>query len=218
MNASVPEVEEKLPTEVPESAEAQEVPAEAKLPTAEVQQVPAAEKLPTAEAQEVPAAEEPSKAEVPAEPPMAWHRFLTGFGLWLEALYHAAQAGWMLLGKQYYAAELREMAYAGLPKLRLLDWALAGLAAVAALLCVLSAVKLRKRRRSGPRLLCWAYLLLLAGQLGLAAGRYFIVGLTPLAVSTLGPMAVYLMLLLVNGVYYRRRRGCFAPQNQTEGH
>ena len=204
MNASVPEVEEKLPTEVPESAQAQEV--------------PAAEKLPTAEVQQVPAAEEPSKAEVPAEPPMAWHRFLTGFGLWLEALYHAAQAGWMLLGKQYYAAELREMAYAGLPKLRLLDWALAGLAAVAALLCVLSAVKLRKRRRSGPKLLCWAYILLLVGQLGLAAGRYFIVGLTPLAVSTLGPMAVYLMLLLVNGVYYRRRRGCFAPQNQTEGH
>lgn len=204
MNASVPEVEEKLPTEVPESAQAQEV--------------PAAEKLPTAEVQQVPAAEEPSKAEVPAEPPMAWHRFLTGFGLWLEALYHAAQAGWMLLGKQYYAAELREMAYAGLPKLRLLDWALAGLAAVAALLCVLSAVQLRKRRRSGPRLLCWAYILLLVGQLGLAAGRYFIVGLTPLAVSTLGPMAVYLMLLLVNGVYYRRRRGCFAPQNQTEGH
>lgn len=204
MNASVPEVEEKLPTEVPESAQAQEV--------------PAAEKLPTAEVQQVPAAEEPSKAEVPAEPPMAWHRFLTGFGLWLEALYHAAQAGWMLLGKQYYAAELREMAYAGLPKLRLLDWALAGLAAVAALLCVLSAVKLRKRRRSGPKLLCWAYILLLAGQLGLAAGRYFIVGLTPLAVSTLGPMAVYLMLLLVNGDYYRRRRGCFAPQNQTEGH
>ena len=149
---------------------------------------------------------------------MAWHSFLTGFGLWLEALYHAAQAGWMLLGKQYYTAELREMAHAGLPKLRLLDWALAGLAAVAALLCVLSAVLLRKRRRSGPRLLCWAYILLLAGQLGLAAGRYFIVGLTPLAVSTLGPMAVYLMLLLVNGVYYRRRRGCFAPQNQTEGH
>ena len=204
MNASVPEVEEKLPTDVPESAQAQEV--------------PAAEKLPTAEVQQVPAAEEPSKAEVPAEPPMAWHRFLTGFGLWLEALYHAAQAGWMLLGKQYYTAELREMAYAGLPKLRLLDWALAGLAAVAALLCVLSAVQLRKRRRSGPRLLCWAYILLLAGQLGLAAGRYFIVGLTPLAVSTLGPMAVYLMLLLVNGVYYRRRRGCFAPQNQTEGH
>ena len=204
MNASVPEVEEKLPTEVPESAQAQEV--------------PAAEKLPTAEVQQVPAAEEPSKAEVPAEPPMAWHRFLTGFGLWLEALYHAAQAGWMLLGKQYYTAELREMAYAGLPKLRLLDWALAGLAAVAALLCVLSAVLLRKRRRSGPRLLCWAYILLLVGQLGLAAGRYFIVGLTPLAVSTLGPMAVYLMLLLVNGVYYRRRRGCFAPQNQTEGH
>ena len=149
---------------------------------------------------------------------MAWHRFLTCFGLWLEALCHAVQAGWMLLGKQYYAAELREMAYAGLPGLRMLDWALVGVAAVAAVLCMLSAVMLRKRLRSGPKLLCRAYLLLLAGQLGLAAGRYFIVGLTPLSVATLGPMAVYLVLLVVNGVYYRRRRGCFVPLNQTEGH
>ena len=156
--------------------------------------------------------------KIPAEPPMAWHRFLTNFWLWLAAVFHGVQAGWILWGGQYYTAEIRNLAYAGLPGLRMLDWALAGLAAVAALLCVLSAVLLRKRRRSGPRLLCWAYILLLAGQLGLAAGRYFIVGLTPLAVSTLGPMAVYLMLLLVNGVYYRRRRGCFAPQNQTEGH
>ena len=165
-------------------------------------------------------ADEPASEEVRDvdEPPLAWHRFLTKFWLWLAALYHAFQAGWLLLGRQYYTAEIRETVYVGLPKLRMLDWVLAGVAAVAALLCVLSAVKLRKRRRSGPKLLCWAYILLLAGQLGLAAGRYFIVGLTPLAVSTLGPMAVYLMLLLVNGVYYRRRRGCFAPQNQTEGH
>lgn len=149
---------------------------------------------------------------------MAWHRFLTCFGLWAEALFHGLQAGWMLRGGQYYAAELREMAYAGLPLLRMLDRALAGVAAVAALLCVLSAVKLRKRRRSGPGLLCGTYILLLAGQLGLAAGRYFIIGLTPLSMSTLGPMLVYLMLLPVNGVYYRRRRGCFARLNQTEEH
>ena len=66
MNASVPEVEEKFPTEVPESAQAQEVPA-AEEPSVE---------------QQVPAAEEPSKAEArerTAEPPLAWHRFLTGF-------------------------------------------------------------------------------------------------------------------------------------------
>ena len=202
MNATVPEQEEYLPTDAPETGEiageAQEVSAE-----------PEGEQKSLEDAPEAAAAD---------EPPLAWHRFLTCFGLWLEALCHAAQAGWMLLGKQYYAAELREMAYAGLPGLRMLDWALAGVAAVAAVLCMLSAVMLRKRLRSGSKLLCRAYLLLLAGQLGLAAGRYFIVGLTPLSVATLGPMAVYLVLLVVNGVYYRRRRGCFVPLNQTEGH
>ena len=216
MNATVPEMEDKLPAEVPESGgAAQEAPAEVKSPVG--QEVPTEEK--SSVGQEAPVEEKsPVGQERTAEPSMAWHRFLTCFGLWLEALCHAVQAGWMLLGKQYYTAELREMAYAGLPKLRMLDWALAGLAAVAAVLCMLSAVMLRKRRRSGPGLLCWAYILLLAGQLGLAAGRYFIVGLTPLSVSTLGPMAGYLMLLTVNGAYYRRRRGCFAPLKQTGGH
>ena len=137
---------------------------------------------------------------------MAGHRFLTGFWLWLEALYHAVQAGWLLLGKQYYTAELREMAYAGLPALRALDWALAGVAAVAAVLCVRSAVLLRRRCSAGPKLLCGTYILLLAGQLGFAAGRWFIVGLTPLSSSTLGPAAVYLALLLVSCGWNRRRR------------
>ena len=155
-------------------------------------------------------------ADRPADAPMAWHGFLCCFGLWLEALYHALQAGWMIRGGQYYEVEIREMAYAGLPALRALDWALAGVAGAAAVLCVLSALKLRKRRRSGPRLLHWTYVLLLAGQLGFAAGRYFIVGLTPLSVSTLGPLVLYLALLLVNGSYYRRRRECFADV-QTGG-
>lgn len=224
MNATVPE---RAPEEIektaaqadaavePEAAAPQSAPAE---PDAAAAADGTAEQAELAAASDP--ADEPVPEEAPAvdEPPMAWHRFLTNFWLWLAALYHAFQAGWLLLGKQYYTTEIRETVYVGLPKLRMLDWALAGVAAVAALLCVLSALKLRKRRSAGPRLLCWVYLLLLAGQLGFAAGRWFIVGLTPLSVSTLGPVAVYLALLLVNGSYYRRRRGCFSPLNQTEGH
>ena len=224
MNATVPE---RAPEEIektaaqaneavePEAAAPQSAPAE---PDAAVTAGGTAEQADVAAASDHPAESAPEEVRAADDPPMAWHRFLTNFGMWLAALYHGAQAGWLLLGKQYYTAEIRETVYVGLPKLRMLDWALAGVAAVAALLCVLSAVKLRKRRSAGPGLLCWTYVLLLVGQLGFAAGRWFIVGLTPLSVSTLGLMAVYLALLLVNGSYYRRRRGCFSPLNQTEGH
>ena len=224
MNATVPE---RAPEEIEKTAAQADAAVESDVaapqsasaePDTAVTAGGTAEQADVAAASDHPAESAPEEVRAADDPPMAWHRFLTNFWLWLAALYHAFQAGWLLLGKQYYTAEIREMVYVGLPKLRMLDWALAGVSAVAALLCVLSAVLLRKRRRSGPKLLCWAYLLLRVGQLGLAAGRYFIVGLTPLAVSTLGPVAVYLALLLVNCSYYRRRRGCFSPLNQTEGH
>lgn len=231
MNATVPE---RAPEEIEktaaqtneaevEASAAADEPAPDESGAAEPQETPAepdaaAAADGTAEQADVAAApdpaDEPATEEVRAadEPPMVWHRFLTNFWLWLAAIGHGVQAGWILWGGQYYTAEIRNLAYAGLPGLRMLDWALAGAAGAAAALCALSAVKLRKRRSSGPRLLCGAYILLLAGQIGLAAGRWFIIGLTPLSASTQGPMAVYLALLLVNGSYYRRRRECFAPR------
>lgn len=147
------------------------------------------------------------------EPSMAWHRFLTGFYLYLAAAYHLLQAAWMLRGGQYFAAEIRDRVYEGLPGMRMLDWGLALAAAVAALLCIAAAIQLRRRRSAGPKLLRAAYLLLIAGQLAFAAGRYFIAGLTPLSVATVGPLLFYLALLLVNGSYYRRRRSAFARRS-----
>lgn len=158
-------------------------------------------------AQNLPVEAAPEAQQSAGEPYAGWRRFLADFWLWLEALYHAVQAGWLLLGRQYVTVELREMAYAGLPALRALDWALAIVAGVAAVLCVRSAVLLRRRCSAGPKLLCGTYILLLAGQLGFAAGRWFIVGLTPLTASTLGPAAVYLALLLVSCSDNRRRCG-----------
>lgn len=144
---------------------------------------------------------------------MAWHRFLTGFYLYLAAAYHLLQGVWMFRGGQYFAAEIRDRVYEGLPGMRMLDWGLALAAAVAALLCIAAAIRLRRRRSAGPKLLRAAYLLLIAGQLAFAAGRYFIAGLTPLSVATVGPLLFYLALLLVNGSYYRRRRSAFARRS-----
>lgn len=158
-----------------------------------------------------PAGEDKLAPELAGEDwPMAWHRFLTRFWLWAEAALHAAQAAGLLLGAQYRAPEIREIVYAGMPGMRMLDWGLALATLVGALLCVRAAVKLRHCDGAGPSLLRAAYVVLLIGQLGCAAGRYLIAGLTPVSISVLGQMAVYLALLLVNGSYYRKRRDAFA--------
>lgn len=150
--------------------------------------------------------------------PMAWHRFLTRFWLWMEAALHVVQAAGLLLGWQYRAPEIREAVYAGLSGMRALDLGMALAAALGALLCVCAAVKLRHCDSAGPRLLRAAYAALLIGQLACAAGRYCIAGLTPLSPSALGQAAVYLALLLVNGSYYRKRRDGFVRRvDQTGG-
>ncbi len=154
--------------------------------------------------------DKPAPEVVGEDWPMAWHRFLTRFWLWAEAALHAAQAAGLLLGAQYRAPEIREIVYAGMPGMRALDWGLALAALIGALLCVRAAVKLRHCDGAGPRLLRAAYIVLLIGQLACAAGRYLIAGLTPVSASALGQMIVYLALMLVNGSYYRKRRGAFS--------
>lgn len=143
---------------------------------------------------------------------MAWHGFLAHFLLWAEVIYHASQAAWLLLGRQYDLPELRETVYAGLPGLRLLDLGLILIAAVAAVLCVCGAVALHRRSRSGPRILRVMYLMLAAGQIGSAAGRYFIAGLTPVSPSALGQAILYLALMWMDGSYYGKRRDMFLKQ------
>ena len=105
MNATVPE---RAPEEIektaaqaneavePEAAAPQSAPAE---PDAAVTAGGTAEQADVAAASDHPAESAPEEVRAADDPPMAWHRFLTNFGLWLAALYHGAQAGWLLLGK-----------------------------------------------------------------------------------------------------------------------
>lgn len=151
---------------------------------------------------------EEKAAEAP-EVPLAWHRFLTRFYLWLAALYHFARAALVFTGWNYHSITARDAVYAGLPKMQQLDLSFGGMLALGALLQIISACMLHKKQAKGTRTLPAAYLILLLAQLGYGAGRYLLTGLTPFTGSNIALSAAYICLMAVNGSYYRKRRSIF---------
>ena len=143
--------------------------------------------------------------------PMRWHVFLVHGMLFPAAALHALQAWWVFSGRIYHDAQVRAAVYAGLPALRALDWFLAGMLIVGAVLQIAARFALSARRARGPALLKAAYGALLGGVAAYALGRLFISALSPLSLPVLGQAGAYLGLLLLNAAYYRKRRGAFAP-------
>lgn len=152
-----------------------------------------------------------SPPEASAGPSMAWHGFLVHCMLWLAALYHLFQLGYLLSDKMYYGAEVRAEIYAGLPGMRFADGGIALVLAAAAVLQLVARFHLARRRCQGVRLLKWAYGLLSAGMLGYALARLAVSGLSPVSAPLLGQSAAYLALLWLNASYYRKRREAFEP-------
>lgn len=145
------------------------------------------------------------------ELPLRWHGFLVKFYLWLAAAYHLFQAGWILLGKIYIETAARDAIYAEMPGMRILDAAFAALLAVGALLLILAAAKLMKRRKTGISLLKGAYILLILDIIAYLTGRLLISGMPPLNLPLMGQAVCYAALLGINHSYYRKRRNVFNP-------
>ena len=146
--------------------------------------------------------------------PMRWHGFLTGFMLFLAAIVHAGQAALILSGKMYYTAAVRDQVYAGIPGLRIADYALAACLIAAALMQLIARGKLRKRNWQGAQLLKAAYALLALSQVLHALARFFIAGLTPVNIPVIAQALAYGALLLVNALYYHRRRSAFGKETK----
>ena len=148
--------------------------------------------------------------------PMRWHGFLVRAMLFLTAALHALQAWGILSGWIYHGAQVRAAVYAGLPGMRALDAFFAGMLIVGAALQLAARFQLAARRARGVRRLTAAYGALLAGVAGYALGRLLLSGLSPLSPALMAQAGYYLGLLLVNVVYYRKRRGAFAPAKGEE--
>lgn len=149
------------------------------------------------------------EAESAPQPPMAWHGFLTKYLLILLPVCHALQAAWILTGGVYYTAAVRDTVYAGIPKLRIVDYALCALALAAAVLELAARKNLSKRRAKGVRLLLTGQALAALAWPLYGLARFALTGLSPLSIAIISRSAAQLALLLVNISYYARRRSLF---------
>ena len=148
------------------------------------------------------------------EAPMRWHGFLTRFMLFLESIVHIIQAALILGGKIYYTAAVRDQVYAGLPGMRIADYALAACLIAAALMQLISRGKLRKWNWQGVQMLKAVYALLALSQVLYALARFFIAGLSPLSIPVIAQVLAYGALLLVNTLYYGRRCSAFGKETK----
>lgn len=162
------------------------------------------------ELQETAPAPEP---ETPT-PPMAWHRFLIRFLLYLLSVCAVFQAIWILSGRAYYSSEIREQIYAGICGMRALDRGLCILLLGAAVLLLAACLKLKHLEKNGVLLLLSGLGLLALAWALYGVIRFLIAGLSPLSISIVGQCAGYIALLLVNRCYYARRKSLLDAENR----
>ena len=147
-----------------------------------------------------------------AEAPLAWHRAQVKWLIWLQALLLACTAGNVLSGGIYHNPELARALYAGLPAMRIIDYALAALLLAAAVLLVCARGRLKNFAPAGIKLLLAAYKLLAAAWIAYGAARFFAAGLSPLSIPLIGRCVGFAALGLINRSYYRKRRSLFSKQ------
>ena len=152
------------------------------------------------------------ETESAPQPPMAWHSFLTKYLLILLPVCHALQAVWILTGGVYYTTAVRDTIYAGIPELRIVNYALCALGLATAVLELAARKALAKRRATGIRLLITGQALAVLAWPLYGLARFVLTGLSPLSIALIGRSAAQLVLLLVNTFYYARRRCLFSRE------
>lgn len=155
--------------------------------------------------------EKMAPAPEPARLPMAWHRFQKNFFLWVIALFYCARAFLTASGNIYYEASIRAAVYAGMPLLRILDYAFAAHCAAAAVLCVISAIRVN---RHGANLLRKTYIALAAGEAAYMLLRWLVSGLPPVNPQGICLMIAHLLLYFANRSYYRKRN-CLSDRKEA---
>jgi len=134
--------------------------------------------------------------------PMKWHKFQKNFLLWVLALFCAVRAFLIISGNIYYGAEIQAVIYAGMPLLRILDYAFAAFALAAGVLAVVSAGRLKK---GSAHLLTKLNFAMAAGELAYVLLRWAISGLPPMNVQCAALLIVHVLLWRVNREYYSKR-------------
>lgn len=156
--------------------------------------------------------EESLVTEVPekAEFSMRWHDFQLKYVLWVLMVLQLLRAAWILAGGIYYTGALARAIYTSLPAMRILDYALAGMLIVSALLVLLARKNLCAKKARGIHKLSAAYILLTLSMPLYLAARFLLTGLSPWRPAALGQSVGWVLLLVVHLCYYHRRRSIFS--------
>ena len=134
--------------------------------------------------------------------PMKWHKFQKNFLLWAAALYMFARVFLTVSGRIYYEAAIRNAVYAGMPLLRVLDYAFAAYLAATGVCLIISACRLNKGRAN---MLVKVNLIMAAGEMAYLLLRWAVSGLPPLNLQCASLMTAHVLLWRVNRVYYGKR-------------
>lgn len=135
-----------------------------------------------------------------AKPSMVWHGFQKKFLLWLIAAAYFARAFLIFSGNIYLSAEIRAAIYAGIPLLRILDYAFAAHCVLGGVFAILSAV-CRK-----TRILIGNNIALCAGEAAYLLLRWLLTELPPINPQGIALMLAHGLLLWANLRYYRNRK------------
>ena len=134
--------------------------------------------------------------------PMKWHKFQKNFLLWAVALYMFVRVFLIVSGRIYYEAAIRDAIYAGMPLLRILDYAFAAFLVASGVCLIISACRLNK---GSANLLVKVNLIMALGEIAYLMLRWAVTELPPLSLQNIALMIVHLLLWLVNRRYYRNR-------------
>ena len=155
-----------------------------------------------------------------ADMPMNWHKFLIYFSLWIAAVIRALDGLQLLTGTFYGPNNEAEQVYGIFSNLKNVDMIFGVIMLAVAAFLIYTRFQLARFREGAPNKLTLVYVLQLAVPLGYA---FAVAGIVKMSISEimnpqdLSSIAVHVVMIFVNRVYYNKRAHLFGDAAAAAG-
>ena len=141
--------------------------------------------------------------------PMRWYRFLTDIGLWVAGIGTVFLGILTMIGIPYLLQRIAPgTMYDNFPPLVVMDFVYGAILIALGILCIVARFRLSDFKRSGPRMVCILYALIILSSAVYSAASGFVVsgGKAPLvSLSEIGSVLGMIAGVALNAVYFRKR-------------